>query len=410
MPVFEFEAVDPQGQTRKGEVTAPTEGDVHAKLSSKGLSPIKISQKASVAGVGGVPSKARVRRWGGRVSQKQLTQITTQFSTLQDAGLPIVKSLKILAGQLKKGALAATLQQVAEDVEGGMSLSEAMEKHPRCFDILYTNMVRAGEAGGVLDVILRRLAEFMEKAQRLKRKIVGASIYPIAVITIAVVILGGIMIFVIPSFQKIFEDLGKELPALTQMLLNTSEFVSSAQFWFVVPPIVIGIVLAWILIGRSESGKHMQDRLKLSLPVFGSILKKSLVARFARTLGTLVRSGVPILEALDIVKGSIGNLVLQYAIAKVHGSIREGETIAQPLSECGIFDDIVVNMIGVGEETGELDTMLLKVADNFDEQVDVAVESMVSLLEPMLIVGMGVAVGFIVISLFLPLVNLIQNL
>ena len=283
-----------------------------------------------------------------------------------------------------------------------------MAKYPKSFDKLYISMVKAGEAGGVLDVILRRLAGFMEKSQKLRKQVKGALIYPAAVITVAILILVVIMLFVVPAFEKMFADIGQALPAPTQLLLSTSQAIQT--YWYLIPLIPIFLMTIMKLIARTEAGEKALDAFKLRMPVFGNIIKKSSVARFCRTLGTLIASGVPILEALRIVKDAVGNVIIANAIEDVHGSIREGDTIADPLRSSGIFDELLVNMIDVGEETGELDKMLMKIADNYEADVDVAVEGMSSLLEPLLIVGMGLVVGFIVISLFLPLVSIIKNI
>ena len=420
MPVFSFEAVDSKGKKIKDEIEAPSKEDAVNQIHNMGYFPSALKEKGGEkGGCGGaaaaapIPGERKAKGGfsiGSGVSTKQLTLFTSQLSTLQDAGLPIVRSLKILEGQMKPGVLKNTLGIVADDVEGGSTFSEALSKHPRIFDKLYVNMVKAGEAGGVLDTILRRLAEFMEKSQKLKKQIVGASIYPAAVILIASGILTLIMILVVPQFQAIFADLGAELPFLTQLLLDISDFISS--IWGILCLIIAPITLfvLYKIIGGTKGGRYAIDQFKLQVPVFGTILRKSFISRFARTLGTLITSGVPILEALSIVKGAIGNEVVSTAIGNVHDSIREGESIAEPLAQSGIFDDIVVNMIDVGEETGELDKMLIKIADTYDNDVDVAVSSMISLLEPMLIIFMGGAVGFIVIALFLPLISLVDKL
>ena len=344
----------------------------------------------------------------GGVSSNDIVTFTTQLATLQDAGLPIVRSLKILEEQQKPGRFKDQLEEVSSEVEQGSTLSEAMAKYPKSFDKLYISMVKAGEAGGVLDVILRRLAGFMEKSQKLRKQVKGALIYPAAVITVAILILVVIMLFVVPAFEKMFADIGQALPAPTQLLLSTSQAIQT--YWYLIPLIPIFLMTIMKLIARTEAGEKALDAFKLRMPVFGNIIKKSSVARFCRTLGTLIASGVPILEALRIVKDAVGNVIISNAIEDVHGSIREGDTIADPLRSSGIFDELLVNMIDVGEETGELDKMLMKIADNYEADVDVAVEGMSSLLEPLLIVGMGLVVGFIVISLFLPLVSIIKNI
>ena len=345
----------------------------------------------------------------GKTSLKSLTQFTSQLSTLQDAGLPIVRSLKILEGQLERGPFKSTLVGVTEDVESGSPLSDALAKHPKTFDGLYTNMVKAGEAGGVLDVILARLAGFMDKAAKLRKRVQGAMIYPIVVMFVTVSILMLIMIFVVPKFEEVFKQIPGlgELPAITQWLQAASR--SLVNYWFVYLGIIGAMVIGYKSFAATATGRRFFDRVKLRLPIVGKLTRKIIVARFTRTLGTLVASGVPILEALTICKNTAGNVVLERALEKVTESVREGESIAEPLGQSGIFDDIVVNMIDVGEETGELDKMLMKVADNYDEEVDVEVGSLVSVIEPLLILFMGGAVFLIVLGLFLPLMKLIQG-
>lgn len=413
MPIFAYEAINSQGQKETGELEAPNRNAAILEIRNAGLKPTKVAQRSESAAAK-APAKKKEKatrtkagRVKGKASAQQLTDFTAQMAVLIDAGLPVVRSLKVLGRQQKPGAFKNILEDVAESVEQGSSLSEAFANHPRTFDRLYINMIKAGEAGGILDTILQRLADFMEKSQRLKKKVVGAMIYPIIVISVAVMILTGIIIFVVPAFEQMFEEQGMDLPLMTQILVTVSRGV--------VDPIGIGIVLGIVAIGfglvawgRTEKGERFFDSVKLKLPIFGPIIKKAVTARFTRTLGTLVMAGVPILESLNICKNAIGNVVLGEAIDKVANSIKEGETIAGPLADTGIFDDLVVNMIDVGEETGELDKMLLKVADTFDVYVDIAVEALVSILEPVLIVFMGGAIGFIVIALFLPLVGLID--
>ena len=414
MPVFAFEAIKDDGQKVKSEVTAGSKDEAIRKIQDQGLRPTRIkaqkeeSKSRSVPGVEKAPAKKKGGLFMGGVSSKDIVTFTTQLSTLQDAGLPIVRSLKILEEQQKPGRFKDQLEEVSSEVEQGSTLSEAMAKYPKSFDKLYISMVKAGEAGGVLDVILRRLAGFMEKSQKLRKQVKGALIYPAAVITVAILILVVIMLFVVPAFEKMFADIGQALPAPTQLLLNTSQAIQ--PYWYLIPLIPIFLMFIMKMIARTEAGERWIDTFKLRMPVFGNIIKKSSVARFCRTLGTLIASGVPILEALRIVKDAVGNVIISNAIEDVHGSIREGDTIADPLRASGIFDELLVNMIDVGEETGELDKMLMKIADNYEADVDVAVEGMSSLLEPLLIVGMGLVVGFIVISLFLPLVSIIKNI
>jgi len=377
----------------------------------------KTRREAALAELSKPVKKPRSVLGGKKVGDKPLTLFTSQLAILQDAGLPIVRCLKILEGQMKAGYFKWVLLNVREDVESGSPLSDAMSKHSGVFDDLYVNMVKAGEAGGVLDTILNRLAEFKEKAQRLKKRIVSASVYPIVVFVVATAILLFIMIFVVPKFEEVFRQIGKgELPAVTQALQKFSSWLigrggpfPGAGILYILMFIVLMIV-TFRLIRITKGGKRFFDRLKLRLPLIGTLTRKTIVARFSRTFGTLIQSGVPILEALNIVRDSIDNVILRDAVTRVHDAIREGENIARPLGESGIFDDIVVNMIDVGEETGELDKMLLKVADTYDEEVDLAVASLVSILEPMLIVVMGIAVGFIVVALFLPLLKIVDSI
>ena len=417
MPTFAYEAMNSVGQAVKGEVDAPGTEEAIAKIRSMGNFPTKVREKAArkpgsstAARPGAKATPGRTgRRTVGRVSRKLLTTFTRQLSTLQDAGLPVLRSLRILEQQQKPGMLRIAIRLVAEDVEGGTTLSEAMAKHPKAFDRLYSNMVAAGEAGGVLDVILQRLADFMEKAQALKRKVVGAMIYPAAVISFSALIVTGLMMFVIPKFGKIFEDFDSELPGPTQLLLNSSEFVKGGG-WAVIILAPVAIVVLGKLIRKSNEGAHQLDKLRLALPILGRIVSKTSVARFSRTLGTLLAAGVPILEALNITRETAGNQVYARALQKVHGAIREGESFAGPLRQARVVEPMVVNMIDVGEETGDLDKMLMKIADTYDEEVDTLVSGLVSLLEPVMVIVLGVIVGFIVIALFMPLVSLIQAL
>ncbi|MEE3200434.1 MAG: type II secretion system F family protein [Planctomycetota bacterium] len=415
MPVFAYEAINNDAQKVKGDVTADSKDQAIKLIQEKGLRPTRLqmqkdepAKKRAVPGFEQAAPKKKGPLFKGGVKTADIVTFTTQLSTLQDAGLPIVRSLNILEEQQKPGRLKDELEAISEEVEQGSTFSEALSKYPKSFNKLYISMVKAGEAGGVLDVILRRLAGFMEKSQKLRKKVKGALIYPAAVITVAAAILVVIMLFVVPAFEKMFADIGQSLPAPTQLLLSTSQAIQ--KYWFLLPGIPILLVFSMKMIARTERGGKALDAFKLKMPVFGNIIKKSSVARFCRTLGTLIASGVPILEALRIVRDAVGNVIISNAIEDVHGSIREGDTIADPLRASGIFDELLVNMIDVGEETGELDKMLMKIADNYEADVDVAVEGMSSLLEPVLIVGMGLVVGFIVVSLFLPLVSIIKNI
>jgi len=412
MPTYRYEAMDHTGREVKDSIDAATQEEAQQLIRQKGFFVTKIAEKAkkirkSTAKKGGRRRKKKSFTIG-KISTKHLCTFTRQLSTLQDAGLPILRSLKILEGQCKPGVLKNALGDVVEDIESGQTLSEAFSKHPKAFDRLYCNMIKAGEAGGALEAILQRLADFKEKSQSLKRKIKGAMVYPIVVILVACTIVGFILYYIIPKFESIFKDFGVPLPRMTIMLIEASHFLIKYFYIVFLTPFLIWIFIK--LLYRNKTGAYVCDRILLMTPVMGAIAEKSTVARTMRTLGTLVQSGVPILESLNIVKETAGNAVFERAFTRIYESIREGETIAQPLREARIVDDIVVNMIDVGEETGELDTMLNKIADNYDEEVEVAVESLVSLLEPMMIVVLGGIVGFIVIALFLPLITLITKL
>jgi type IV pilus assembly protein PilC len=412
MPTYQYEAMDHTGREVKDTINASTQEEAQQLIRQKGFFVTKISERSEKK------AKAAPKKAGrkgkkksftiGKISTKQLCTFTRQLSTLQDAGLPILRSLKILEGQCKPGVLKNALGEVVEDIESGATLSDAFAKHPKAFDRLYCNMIKAGEAGGALEAILQRLADFKEKSQSLKRRIKSAMVYPIVVIFVACVIVGFILYFIIPKFESIFKDFGVPLPGMTIFLIEASHFLIKYFYIVFLAPLFVWIVIK--LLYRNKTGAYVCDRILLMIPVMGQIVEKSTVARTTRTLGTLVQSGVPILESLNIVRDTAGNAVFERAFTRIYDSIREGETIAQPLKEARIVDDIVVNMIDVGEETGELDTMLNKIADNYDEEVEALVESLVSLLEPMMIVVLGGIIGFIVIALFLPLITLITKL
>lgn len=419
MPVYQYEAMDNTGLEIKETIEAADENEAQSKIREKGFFVTKIQertkkQKKKKTGkdTKQQPARSKKKKGGGfsigGVSQKKLCTFTRQLSTLQDAGLPILRSLRILEGQSKPGPLKNALSEIIEDIEGGNTLSEAMARHPKAFDNLYVNMVKAGEAGGALEVILRRLAEFKERAQSLKRKVKGAMIYPCAVITVATLIVGFIMYYIIPKFKKIFEDFNTELPGMTKTLIGMSDWV--VNYFYLIPAIPIGAWLMIKIIKKNKTGAFAVDWVTLRLPLLGPIVKKSIVARISRTLGTLISSGVPILEALIIARDTAGNAVFKKAFDQIYAAIREGESMAVPLRETRIVDDMVVNMVDVGEETGALDEMLYKVADVYDEEVSVLVEGLINLLEPLMVVILGLIVGFIVIALFMPLVKLLNDL
>ena len=415
MPKFKYEAMDAQGQEVKAEIDALSSEEAISKIRNLGYFPTKINEKggrrvsrkdetAAAAG----PKK--VRGTGGKVKVTVLTDFTRQLSTLQDAGLPILRSLRILESQQKPGTLKSVVRAVANDVEGGATLSEAMAKYPKTFNPLFTNMIAAGETGGVLDLILNRLADFMEKAARLKAKVISAMMYPMAVLGIAFSIVMGIMYFVVPKFEKIFGEFGVTLPVPTQILLDMGTWISEKYGFIYIIGSPVAIILLVRLIRMSPAGRMALDKTVLMIPVVGQIVGKTAVARFTRTLGTLISAGVPILDALNITKDTAGNEVYRRALGSVHESIRKGESFAEPLRKSRVVDGLVVNMVDVGEETGDLDKMLEKISDNYDEQVDRLVTSLVSLLEPVLVISLGVTCGFIVIALFMPMIKMIETL
>ena len=416
MPVFTYEAMDNTGLEVKDTIEASSEEEAQQRIRDKGFFVTKIQEKARAkkkkAG-GAAGKKPAAKKKGqtfsiGGVRSKHLCAFTRQLSTLQDAGLPILRSLRILEGQSKPGPLKNALMNVIEDIEGGSTLSEAMSKQPKAFDNLYVNMVKAGEAGGALEVILQRLADFKERAQSLKRKVLGAMIYPAAVITVAGGIVFFIMYYIIPKFKKIFEDFDTELPGMTVTLIAISDWI--VEYFYLIPAIPIAIFVLVKVVKKNKTGAFICDWIALRIPLLGKIIEKSIVARVCRTLGTLIASGVPILEALIIARDTAGNAVFRNAFDKIYVAIREGESMAVPLKETRIVDDIVVNMVDVGEETGALDTMLYKVADVYEEEVEVLVEGLINLLEPLMVVVLGLIVGFIVIALFMPLIKLLYDL
>ena len=414
MATYVYEAMNQAGQEVKDEVNAASSEDALSKIRSLGYFPTRIREKGGRKKAPAAAAGGKKKGTGfsiGRVKTKLITQFTRQLSTLQDAGLPILRSLNILQQQQRPGLFKNILRAVAEDVEGGSTLSEAFARHPKAFDRLFANMVAAGETGGVLDVILQRLAEFMEKAQRLKRQVTGAMIYPTVVISFSVAIVSAIMIVVVPKFEEIFRDFDTELPDVTKFLISLSNWFVKGMppGWAVIllSPVIVFLLLK--LIRQSKGGRLVVDLVGLKIPVLGQILEKTAVARFTRTLGTLINAGVPILEAINITKDTSGNEVYSRALEAVHDGIREGDSFANPLRASKVCDALVVNMVDVGEETGDLDKMLIKVADNYEEEVETLVSGLVSLLEPIMVVVLGLIVGFIVIALFLPLVSLINS-
>ena len=412
MGTYMFQALNNAGEEIRDQVDAGSSEEAITKIREMGFFPTQVKErgvKKKLSFGGAAAKKTRGKSFSlGRVSTKQLCTFTRQLSTLTDAGLPVVRSLRILEGQQKSGALKNALVGVVDDVEGGATLSEAMANYPRIFDRLFCNMVRAGEAGGVLDTILQRLAEFLEKSQRLKKKIISAMVYPAVVSTVAIGVVGFVMVKIVPEFDKMFAELDVTLPPITVNLIKVGNWSEKNWPIIVAAPILFFVLMK--LVRLTRGGRSVTDRVKLMLPIFGVIINKTSISRFCRTLGTLITSGVPILEALNIVRETCGNEVVARAIGKVHDSIREGESIADPLRESRVADAMVVNMIDVGEETGDLDKMLMRVADVYDDDVDNMVAALVSLLEPLMILFLGGAVGFIVLALFSPLVALMEQL
>ena len=415
MPVFQYRALDSNGKEVKAEIEALSSKEAISKIRNKGLFPTKVrarsaGKKVQAAGA----AKPKRRRPTGKVKIKFVCQFARQLSTLQDAGLAILRSLRILEGQ-QKGNMRRVIGLVADDIEGGATLSEAMSKHPKCFDRLFVNMIAAGEVGGVLDIILARVAEFMEKSQRLKAKVKGAMVYPIVVLVAAFIIVMGLLIFIIPNFAAVLTDMSDgemELPKLTQTLLSISGWLTgrkglNAGIVVVLPFIFIAIMR---LIKQFRAGRYASDWIKLRIPVLNQLVYKTAVARWTRTLATLISAGVPILEALNITRETSGNEIYANMLGKVHNAIRQGDTFANPLRQSKTVDAIVVNMVDVGEETGDMDKMLEKVANNFDEEADVLVSALMSMLEPIMIIILGLIVGTIVLAMFLPMISIITAL
>jgi type IV pilus assembly protein PilC len=394
MPIYKWVAVTRRGRTLRGELDAANERIAEAQLRRRNLTIKKLKPKPK-------DLFANVEFMQPRVTNKDLVVFTRQFSTMIDAGLPLVQGLTILSEQADNPTFKKILKQITRDVEGGASLAEAMKKHPKVFDDLFVNLIAAGEVGGILDTILQRLAAYIEKAEKLKSQIKGAMTYPAIVVAIAILVMGVILVFVIPVFESMFADFGAALPGPTQFVVTLSRFVKGNILW-----IIIGSIVFFFLFRKyrsSKSGRKNIDALLLKLPVFGDLIRKVAVARFSRTLGTMIASGVPILDALEIVAKTSGNVILEEVIFEVRTSIAEGQTIAEPLSEADVFPNMVVQMISVGEATGALDTMLEKIADFYDDEVDAAVDALTSMLEPLLMVFLGGTVGGVVIAMYLPI-------
>jgi len=429
MPKYDYVALDQKGKETKGTVEAASQNEAIGRVKDMQLFPTKIveaektpeksasKQKKSKSKprAGGkkrgkldMQINIKIPGLGGKVKPKVLTTFTRQLATLVDAGLPLLRGLHVLEKQERNGALKRILGELALSIEGGSTFSEALAQHPKVFNRLFVNMVKAGELGGVLEVVLKRLAEFSEKAMKIKGKVKAALFYPIAVLVVAVGILGLLLVMVIPRFKEVFTGMGVKLPGFTVFVLS----ISDAVRLHILPTLGLAavVVVLFMLAIKTKVGRLVWDKVQLSVPPFGSVVSKVAISRFTRTLGTLVSSGVPILQALTIVKETAGNVIISNAISQVHESVKEGETITSPLEASGVFPPMVVSMVDVGEQTGALPEMLLRIADNYDEEVDNAVASMTSLLEPIMIVFLAGIVGSIVIAMFLPLIEMIKNL
>ena len=429
MALFQYSALDAQGVEIKDEIEALSQKEAITKIRNLGYFPTKVNARGAgkKGSAKGAAAPKKRRGAGGKVKVKAVTQFARQLSTLQDAGLPILRSLRILEEQQKSGTFKKVIGYVGDDIEGGATLSEALARHPRAFDRLLVGMVAAGETGGVLDLILSRVAEFMEKAQKLKARVKSAMVYPMVVLGAAFFILLGLMLFVVPQFKTAIAEMtgDKPLPAITNIVLGISRWIAMGPIipgkelrlmglpvggWIILipAPFLFGAMTA--LIRQFRQGRVVLDSINLKLPVLGQLTSKVAVTRWTRTLGTLISAGVPILDALNVTRETAGNEVYAAMLSKVHNSIRQGDTFAGPLRQSKTVDLLVSNMVAVGEETGDLDKMLLKIADNYDEQVDVLVASLMSMLEPIMIVVLGGVVMTIVLAIFLPMIGIITSL
>ncbi len=397
--VFEWSGKTGKGLVESGELTANSKDEVIAQLRRKNITATLVKPKEKTSALGKLS-------FGGGVSDKDIVVFTRQFATMIDAGLPLVQALDILSTQVENKTMAKALTAIKNDVESGSTYADALRKHPKVFTDLYANMVAAGESGGILDTILNRLANYIEKSMKLKKKVKGAMIYPIVVSTIAVGVIAVIMVFVVPTFAKMFATLGGSLPAPTQLVMSISNFVAGIG-GLIVLILLIAAGVAFVQTRKTEKGRALTDAVFLKLPIFGILLRKVAVAKFTRTLGTLVSSGVPILDGLEITAKTAGNKVIEYAVMEIRQAVSEGKTIAEPLMKSGVFPPMVNHMISVGESTGALDAMLSKIADFYDDEVDNAVANLTSMMEPMLMVFLGGTVGFIVIAMYLPIFKLI---
>jgi len=424
MPRYNYVALDARGQEATGLLDAASTNEAIGQLRQAGYFPTSVYEEAK-AGRDGKEARraakmARATKPRGKTSivlfqrktikAKVLMIFTRQLATLIDSGLPLLRSLNVLAKQEPDAVLKNTINKLADAVQGGNTFSDALALHPRIFNDLYVNMVKAGEVGGVLELVLNRLAEFQEKAAKIKNKVVAAMVYPVIVITLATAIMAFLLVFIVPKFEAVFHDMlgDKPLPSVTRFVINASNTLQN--HWLIVIGVLVAIVAGYRFMNGIKPGRYAIDRSKLHLPLFGNLNRKTAISRFSRTLGTLVTSGVPILQALNITRETAGNMVIARAISQVHDSVKEGESIVQPLEASGVFPPMVISMVDVGEETGQLPEMLLKIADVYDDEVDNAVAGLTAALEPLMIVFLAVIVGTIVLALFMPLIAIIQGL
>jgi type IV pilus assembly protein PilC len=397
MPVYQWTGTNRAGKKVKGEIEAPDADLVSQSLRRQRIEPIKVREKPK-----DIFENIAFLKPG--VKEKDIVLFTRQFATMIDAGLPLVQCLEILGNQTDNRTFKQILKQIKGDVESGSTFADALKKHPKTFDDLFVNLIAAGEVGGILDTILNRLSAYIEKAMKLKKKVKGAMVYPVVVLVIAVAVVSVLLLFVIPIFQQMFEDMGSELPGPTQFVVGMSEWLKS--YIIVLVLAIVVFIIAFNRFYATRRGRVIVDDLMLKVPVLGDLIRKVAVARFTRTLGTMIQSGVPLLDGLDIVAKTAGNKTVEAAIFKTRASIAEGRTIAEPLGESGVFPSMVVQMISVGESTGALDAMLAKIADFYDDEVDAAVEALTALIEPFLMVFLGGTIGGLVIAMYLPIFKL----
>ena len=434
MATFQYIAKDAAGNETRGQIEAGDRNSAIAAVRAQGLFPTALgevrsapppqpeSKPKSPRRRAGGPAPAPKRKslnfniniktpkfLQGKIKTKVLTQFTRQLATLVNAGLPLMRGIEVLKRQMRDAQMKDALEAISENIAAGGTFSEALTAHPKIFDNLYVNMVKAGEAGGVLEVVLGRLAEFAEKAEKIKNKVKGAMIYPVVVLLAAVGITGFLMVKVVPQFKQVFDDMlgGADLPGVTQFVMNVSEYVQHS--WMTILAVVAALVVLKKVVGRTEAGAYFYDMVALKMPVTGTLTQRTAVSRVTRTLGTLLSSGVPILQALTIVRDTTGNRVVSKALQAVHDSVKDGDTMSQPLSQCPVFPPMVVSMVEVGEETGALPEMLTRIADTYEDEVDNAVAGMTAAIEPALIIVLAVVVGTVVIAMFMPMISIIQN-